>query len=311
MARKKQRIVQHIMEDVSYSIIEKFIPRSWVIREFNRPDYGIDLVIELFEKVDAEVFETLGEFIFVQTKSVKTLKETKEKIYPVFNVAKHRWKEDRSEYIEIDVVKYAIETNLLFTIQSLGASVSVLLFLVDLENEEVYFICMNDYIDKIILPKSSDYCNQKTYTIKIPVLNKLSNREICEIALEYYGKRAKMLASFSKFYYQKNELDYSLSQHIDNTKELSKEEVELVKYFIEQIENLDIWDYKGWRILPTTKEEINDLKTLLTNSDVDALVVHRKIHEMWHKLTNLGRVYEDICREWYLPKYMNYETATK
>lgn len=51
MVKKKQRVLQHLMEDESYEIIKSQIPKHWVIREFNRPDYGIDLVIELFELV--------------------------------------------------------------------------------------------------------------------------------------------------------------------------------------------------------------------------------------------------------------------
>ena len=81
MAKKKQRVLQHIMEGNSYQIIKKYIPREWVIREFNRPDYGIDLVIELFEKIDEQISETLGEFIYIQVKSVKEIEIKKEKIY--------------------------------------------------------------------------------------------------------------------------------------------------------------------------------------------------------------------------------------
>ena len=86
MARRKQRVRQHIMEDESYEVIKRYIPNNWVIREFNRPDYGIDLVIELFEKIDEQISETLGEFIFVQVKSVEKLERKIEKIYPVDNV---------------------------------------------------------------------------------------------------------------------------------------------------------------------------------------------------------------------------------
>ena len=71
--RRKRRVSQHVMEEASYLIIKKHIPKEWVIREFNKPDYGIDLVIELFEKIDEDISETLGEFIYVQVKSVQQL----------------------------------------------------------------------------------------------------------------------------------------------------------------------------------------------------------------------------------------------
>lgn len=239
MAKKKQRVFQHIMEDESYQIIKKLIPKEWVIREFNRPDYGIDLVIELFDKIDEQITETLGEFIYVQVKSVKHLKVKSEKIYPVGNVAKGKWKEDKSEYAEIDVVKYIFDTNSIFTIQTLGGSVSVLLFLVDIESENVYFICVNDYIDKIILPKNPKYTEQESYTITIPTLNNLVNKEISNNALKFYGKRAKLLSAFSKFSYQKNELSYLLGVKdfpiITYREELEKNKIIAQNEIIEQV----------------------------------------------------------------------------
>ena len=59
MTRKKPRVFQHIMEEDSYKIIRNLIPKEWVIRELNRPDYGIDLVVELSNIIDDDVSETL------------------------------------------------------------------------------------------------------------------------------------------------------------------------------------------------------------------------------------------------------------
>lgn len=305
MTRKKQRVRQHIMEDESYEVIKRYIPKNWVIREFNRPDYGIDLVIELFEEINEQISETLGEFIFVQVKSAEKIERKIEKVYPVENVAKRKWKEDKSEYIEMEVVKYSFDTDSIYTIQSLGASVSVLLFLVDLESKEVFFICLNDYIDRVILPKSTDYSKQQTYTIKIPTLNRLSDVDVSNTALEFYGKRAKLLASFSKFFYQRNELDYALMGAENNNNDKQNEFIELVAYFINQIENLDIWKSAGWAILPQTKREIEILKNHVKKTDANFNEIVNLSFIMWHRLTNLGRIYEDLCREWFLPKFIS------
>ena len=299
MARKKQRVLQHIMEDKSYDIIKRHIPSHWVIREFNRPDYGIDLVIELFEKIDDRTSETLGEYIYVQVKSVQSLKVSTEKAYPVYNVAKLPWKEDRSEYVEIPVVKYSFDTNSIYTIQTLGASVSVLLFLVDISLEEVYFISINDYIDRIILPKLPNYVNQGSYTLKIPTINCLSNIEISDCALNFYGKRAKLLSAFSKFNYQRHELEFKIN--LKDTDFCSL--VEQTLYFIGQIENFDIWRYGGWAILSETLLEIQNLKSILQKKDLKNGSDIAQILIMWQRLTNIGNIYEDLCREWFLPKF--------
>ncbi|MEI6950263.1 DUF4365 domain-containing protein [Paraflavisolibacter sp. H34] len=319
MANIKRRVFQHIMEDDSYQLIKKLLPKEWVIREFNRPDYGIDLVIELFDKVDEQYSETLGEFIYVQVKSVKSIEIAKEKIFNVGNVAKGSWREDKSEYAEIDVVKYVFDTNSLYTIQSLGASVSVLLFVADLNTENVYFICINDYIDKILLPKNPNYSNQESITLTIPALNNLQNKPISNTALKFYGKRAKLLSAFSKFAYQKNEIAYvfgyklypiwTYRDELEKNKSYESEEVRtMLLYFISQIEDLDIWEHTEWAILPEARRDLLKIKTLL-NDNHDLNLIRDKVIVLWHQLTNLGTMYEELCRERFLPKMISLMTS--
>lgn len=320
MIRKKQRVLQHIMEDESYEIIKSQIPKHWVIREFNRPDYGIDLVIELFEIVGNNLAETLGEFIYVQVKSVKELETKLETIYEVGNVAKGVWTENKKSYTKIDVIKFPFDTTSIYTIQSLGGSVPVLLFVVDIKNRETYFVCVNDYIDKIILPQNPKYTEQGSVTFTIPAFNKLSNVEIANGALKFYGKRAKLLAAFSKFSFQKNEIahifgykDYPVwtyRDEIEKDKEYEQDEIKTqLLYFISQIEDLDIWRHNEWQVLPQAKMDLEKVKDLLEAGEVDWARVKDKVIVLWHQLTNLGNIYEDICREWFLPKVISLMTS--
>jgi len=321
MARRKQRVLQHLMEDESYEIIKNQIPKHWVIREFNRPDYGIDLVIELFDLIDENIAETLGEFIYVQVKSIKSLDKKIERIYQVGNVAKGYWKEDKKKYIDLEVVKYQFDTNSIFTIQSLGGSVPVLLFLVDIETKEIYFICLNDYIDKIILPKNPKYGEQASINITIPTLNKLSNKDIANNALKFYGKRAKLLAAFSKFAFQKNEItyifgykDYPIWTYRDELEKNKKYEIEDIcsqlLYFIFQIEDLDIWEHEEWSVLPEAKKDLIKIKNILESDDyIDWERTENNVIVLWHQLSNLGTMYEDLCREWFLPKVIGLMTS--
>jgi hypothetical protein len=320
MIRKKQRVLQHIMEDESYEIIKSQISKHWVIREFNRPDYGIDLVIELFEVIDENVAETLGEFIYVQVKSVKEVTTKLETIYAVGNVAKGVWTEDRKSHTSLEVIKYPFDTTSIFTIQSLGGSVPVLLFVVDIKSKEVYFICINDYIEKIILPQNPKYPEQGSVTFTIPALNKLSNKDISNDALKFYGKRAKLLAAFSKFSFQKNEIahmlgyrDYPIWTYRDEIEKGKSYEIDEIKtqllYFISQVIDLDIWQHNEWVVLPKAREDLVAVKTLLETKDVDWATVKDKVIVLWHQLTNLGTMYEDICREWFLPKIISLLTS--
>lgn len=320
MTRKKQRVLQHIMEDESYEIIKSQIPKHWVIREFNRPDYGIDLVIELFEIVGNDIAETLGEFIYVQVKSVKEIRLKQKIIYEVGNVAKGVWKENRKSYTKLDVVKYPFDTTSIFTIQSLGGSVPVLLFVVDINKRETYFVCVNDYIDKIVLPQNPKYTEQDSLTINIPAFNKLSNVDIANNALKFYGKRAKLLAAFSKFSFQKNEIkhifgykDYPIwtyRDEIEKEKEYEEDEIKTqLLYFIFQIEDLDVWQHNEWPVLPQAKIDLDVVKNLLEEDEVDWKTAKDKVIVLWHQLTNLGTMYEDICREWFLPKIISLMTS--
>lgn len=209
------------MEDESYEIIKSQIPKHWVIREFNRPDYGIDLVIELFEKIDENVAETLGEFIYVQVKSVKKLE------------------------------------------------------------------------------------------IK---------RDISNNALKFYGKRAKLLAAFSKFSFQKNEIkhifgykDYPIWAYRDEIEKGKTYEPNDIKiqllYFISQIEGLDVWEHKEWLVLPEAKRDLIKVKEFLEKEEIDLATIKDKVIVLWHQLTNLGTMYEDLCREWFLPKIISLLTS--
>ena len=53
MSHTKRRTFQHIMEDKSVLKLRNILPAEWVIREY-KPDYGIDLTIEIFRYLDAK-----------------------------------------------------------------------------------------------------------------------------------------------------------------------------------------------------------------------------------------------------------------
>jgi len=173
---------------------------------------------------------------------------------------------------------------------------------------------MNDYIDKIVLPQKPDYVNQGTLTIKIPTLNTLKNHQVSSAALQLYGKRSKLLAAFSKFNYQRNELSYALwvkfwpvyTYRETIEKEMTEREIyDLVIFFILQNEKLDIWRYEFWLVLPDAKTEMAELKKYLQEDLVEWDKARNDIIILWQRLTNLGTMYEDLIRQWYLPKMIS------
>ena len=64
-----------------------------------------------------------------------------------------------------------------------------------------------------------------------------------------------------------------------------------------------------WQVLPQAKSDLIQVKTILENDEIDWKIAKDKIIVLWHQLTNLGTMYEDICREWFLPKMISLMTS--
>ena len=154
MGYGKTRPMSHIKGEQGVKILKEIFPASWVVREYS-PDYGIDLDVEIFEEHNGH-FRTTGEHIYFQVKATESPNFDTIKITPRFNVEKD-YKYFSGEIKTIKVIKFIIDTDLLFTVEKMGSAVPVILSVVDLTTKNAYFICLNDYIEKIIVPENSDY----------------------------------------------------------------------------------------------------------------------------------------------------------
>ena len=67
--------------------------------------------------------------------------------------------------------------------------------------------------------------------------------------------------------------------------------------------------YRKTVILPYSKEQIVNLKNYLQSDRCDLNIAKEKIIINWHQLSNLGSMYEDLCREWFLPKTISLATS--
>jgi len=135
------------------------LPAHWVLREY-RPDYGIDFAAEVFAAAGgttkgAPDFETLGEHFFIQLKGCTRAKPRRLRLYSRYNVEKARPQKDKKDPVgELDVVPFSLEVSGLVTVQRMGAALPVLLVLANLETQRCHFVCINDHIDKILVPYS-------------------------------------------------------------------------------------------------------------------------------------------------------------
>ena len=318
----KRKSVSHLIDKKAHDVIKKLLPDCWSIRDY-KPDYGIDLAIEVFEKSedtrnDDIKFDTLGEHFFVQVKGTEKVEKSKLKIHKRNNVEKEPAQE--SEFVKlINVIDFTIDTSELLTIHRMGAVIPVLLFHVDIKSEEIYYICLNDYIDKVILPRDQSIFKQKSKTLKIPLSNKITAEPNSLIPLYFYSKRPKYYSFFNKASYQQKELDYIDDQRL----------IQQCQYFAKILLNFDIWkQHNYWPILTKIHDHLTNLvekgapayfsnnenaaiddsgKIWETNTSEGELYTQKEvlqkfeIRALWDSLRNLGAVYEDCCREWFLP----------
>ena len=322
MAHNKRRVVQKIMEESSLALARMQLPKEWVLHEY-APDYGIDFVVETFRFINPEqtIAETLGEFFFVQMKSTKSVSSITKKVYQRFNVEKSV-REDKDTVAMIEVIPYALDVDEIQTIMSMGTAVPVVLFLADLSTNKIYWVCLTDYIEKIILPQDALKTHEASITIHIPAENVLSS-EASIAHLAFLARRSKLMGAFNKFNYQKDELAFNDSE-------------EVILRFITIVKAFDFWTAKyQWPILPIFYKELLEVEKfyLADNSERKAIVMEHpglrmafetmgisaepmcqeqqinnlffkfKTKDFWQRLGNLGNMYEEVCKEWFLPTY--------
>lgn len=179
MVRSKRKSESQVIGEEGIRIVKGLLPAHWTPREY-RPDFGIDLAIELFEQSGHDrfgraVYDTLGEHLFLQVKSCEVLRPAQVRIQNRPNVElvdPHTPCEKDSDKAIVPVFPFQMETPELVTVQRMSAAVPVLLALVDVPAERAYFVCLNDYIDKIILPVCPDYSEQKSKVVYVPECNR-------------------------------------------------------------------------------------------------------------------------------------------
>ncbi|CAO3460754.1 hypothetical protein [Azospirillum argentinense] len=311
------------MEEDSLALIEELLPAPWVIRDY-KPDYGLDLAIEIFEPVDKKGrnFETLGAFIFAQVKSAQSVKKHTVKKYPRHNVEKVVRTDTAAPATELEIVKFDLDVSLINTVEAMGAANPVMLFLCDLKERCIYFLCINDYVEKVLRWERDGYWAKKKVTVEIPATNVVrpGDAEGARI-LQLYALRPKYYAAFSKFHYQKHELHYDRSPA-------------RVRHFLEIIRLYDIWDIKGtWLAMFLMKAPIDKLYEDVCSGRYEAamnkfeppdyhyydgvfdeqghkdVMMFQQVEIVWDQLCNLSRMYEEVVREWFLPTAMGHNLS--
>ena len=321
MTAGKQRPEQHLIDQDGISLLRSKLPRHWLLREY-RPDYGLDFTIETFKALEPlgvegwrPTFETLGEHVFVQLKSVAEPEIHALDIYGRGNVEKAREKLDTNDKVaQIETYRFQLEMSELITVERMGIGVPVLLVIADLKRQRCSFVCLNDYIDKILIAKHDDYRAAGSRTIHVPLWTEIGS-DVGMIGLRWFAKRAKLLAAFQRFTYQYSELQWP-----DNGNWRT-----LARYFGERIVQYDFWD--DTEMCEPIRYHAAGLRRFLESGQPGYLQVPKQVRdgvgadvfrehiekldvlELWRLLALLPKTYEDVWREWFLPTALGQLTS--
>lgn len=133
--RLPERPKQHISETASFKLFASKVPDNWIIREVTERDYGIDCYIELVSDDN----KLTGDLVLIQLKSRESINWTKDNYYTISG-------------IEMTTSNYWWQF-----------AVPVFIFLADLENQNVYFISIHNYIRQNFL----EFVKQKSLSYKV------------------------------------------------------------------------------------------------------------------------------------------------
>ena len=154
------------MEDRAESLIRKLLPDEWIVRNVPK-DYGVDLEIEMVDKT----FVT-GNRVWVQSKATNRI-EARELKYDVtkWGLTTDDVPDSQGGLYRVSYFPFRIETKELE--YALRCPVPLLLFLCDLENEEVYWLPLRDEVLCSIAPATPTWRHQSTATVRVPTWNSL------------------------------------------------------------------------------------------------------------------------------------------
>lgn len=291
------------------------------------PDYGLDLHIEVFERdiEDPDSANTLGEHFYAQVKTTKRVQLTTVTVRSRGNVTKYEPDPTKGDPQEIEVAKFSLDTQTLLTVETMGAAVPVVLFYVDMSNEKVYYVCLNDYITKSLLPYKPTYENQDSVTIQIPSWNVLDRDDPSFAYFWLLARRGKYYATFNTFAYQYHELQRVHDEHPtievrggeQPTVQIAPEMLTMARTFLRSALRLAEWKSAGpgyWSPLSDVRTHLQWVHDNMPTGEpmpwVDAVKFEHILLDGFRRAANLGGMYEELVREWRQPSVLATLTDT-
>src|SRR4051812_7317295 len=112
----KQRSEQHLIDAAGHDLLRSRLPSQWLLREY-RPDYGLDYTLEIFKHSSESgkrpaTYETLGEHLFIQLKTMQRTDPRPLKVYGRKNVEKQKETLDKNHLVgELQTIRFSLEVS--------------------------------------------------------------------------------------------------------------------------------------------------------------------------------------------------------
>lgn len=160
-------------------------PSHWVVRPLPH-DYGIDLQVEIFNPEpglpSGQRFRSTGGHFSCQVKTTDQKPSADDKI------------------------SFSLRTADLHLSDLMGAASPLLLLLVERSTKSIHYVCLTDYVDKILTVSHPNWRKQSTTTIYIPRRNeiRLDDDGDLQAHWQYFaglGLRANLYAAANRFHF--------------------------------------------------------------------------------------------------------------
>ncbi len=213
---------------------------------------------------------------------------------------------------EVEIIPFVIDTDELLTVQTMGPTTAVVLCLACLATGRMFFVCLNDLVETVLLIDDPAYTDKGTKTIHIAVKNEITRGGLELHGLRFMAKRPKFYTAFNRFNYQQNEIWYYMGlckpgivtyrNIVEPEHNLEVVLRPLLRRFLSVLKCLDIWTDNAARELVTYyREQIAKMEQTLHDPAVGTDKVLSDALLLWNGLTALSNTHEECCREWYLP----------
>ena len=309
MKRKRTPLHPQI-KAITLEKMRTLLPPTWVIHDYGA-EYGMDCLIEIFDRTgnNRQFTDTLGEMLYVKLKVAPDFFYAKKKIYPRAQRNVSAEIIDYKDFFEVETASVRMDVAELLAVQAMGPAVPVLLVLFDTTLGRAFFVCLNDYVDKILSTTEPDFAQKDSRIIHIPLTNEILPQESNLLPLRVLGKRAKMYAAFNRFAYQLKEIskiNKAITQF--NEKIPAQQVIETVKSFACSALKQDIWHFDDyWSPIAWSHQELNELLIEIEKgiNPQEMLWFLQSCQQIWSRLDNLSNIYEDLVREWFLPTFLS------